>query len=133
MWGKTFFDKFMGDILHEKNNDHIMPRGRKRFPNAISSNLNNVNLQISSNHGGYTLQVKPWAFYKIMEGFILGVNSQEVSKVLSTSYFPDLGYWCIVWKVKTTKNWAAFKKHPLHTMPQGLEISCKSLTFFQYL
>ena len=41
--------------------------------NAFSSNLNTVNLH---------LKIKPRSFYKIMEGFILKVNSWEISKVV---------------------------------------------------
>ena len=60
MGGKTFYGgkNFLGQILGGRevvllgSSDQIMRRGRKSFTNALSGNLNSVNLKIFPGYGG---------------------------------------------------------------------------------
>ena len=100
--GQTFLGKFLGGCSIWGANDQIMPRGIESFTNAFSSNLGTVNLKIFSNHS----EIHTWRSCpgqcRIAEGFIIEVNSWEVSNIESHSVSPqvdpDLGYLCIIYK-----------------------------------
>ena len=94
--GQTFLGKFIEGCSIWGANDQIMPRGIESFTNAFSSNLGTVNLKIFSNHS----EIHTWRSCpgqcRIAEGFIIEVNSWEVSNIESHSVSPqvdpDLGY-----------------------------------------
>ena len=100
--GQTFLGKFIEGCSIWGANDQIMPRGIESFTNAFSSNLGTVNLKIFSNHS----EIHTWRSCpgqcRIAEGFIIEVNSWEVSNIESHSVSPqvdpDLGYLCIIYK-----------------------------------
>ena len=96
------------------------------FTNAFSSNLKTVykSWNFCQSQRDVHLKIKPWPVYRIMKVFILEVNSKlEDSKVVSYSAWP----WQIICKGNSkNRGMIALEKHPLHTMPHGLEIFCKA-------
>ena len=90
--------------------------------NAFSSNLKTVNLH---------LDIKSWPFYKIMKRFILNLfvkRFQMLSCSVSFTLTLTLGYWYIMWKVKT-RNRGMNLKSTLCTIPLEVGISCKACPF----
>ena len=77
MGGQTFLSKCTGELFYMGG---LMIRSYQgkggKFINAFPSNLNTVNLKIFPNYGGiFTWRWSPCS-YRIMEEFILEVNSQ---------------------------------------------------------
>ena len=79
--GTNYFDKFMGVggmvggfVLRRRTNDRIIPRWEERFINALSSNLNPVDLKVFRNHSG--IFISRWSRH----------NSIELWKDLSLRY-----------------------------------------------
>ena len=69
--GQTFRGKYMrGVVLHGGMIRSC--QGGENITNAFSNNLNTVNLKSFRTHGG---KIKPTPVYRIIEEFILEVNS----------------------------------------------------------
>ena len=70
--GTNYFDKFMGVggmvggfVLRRRTNDRIIPRWEERFINALSSNLNPVDLKVFPNHSG--IFISRWSRHNSIE------------------------------------------------------------------
>ena len=111
---KAFYDRWVNKhfwpnlwevaVLHEG----LMIRscqGQVSFTNALFSNLKSVNMKMFLQAKIFLrtwrdihLKIKPWPVYRIMEGFILEVNTLEVSQNVSWSAW----LWHIAWKSNST-------------------------------
>ena len=95
--------------------------------NTFSSNLNSLNLH---------LKIRPWPFYKIMKGFILKINSKEISKVASFSvpFMLNLTWGIDVLFEKLTVETEVWiwEKNPFHNASGGGDF-LQSLSFFEYI
>ena len=79
MWTNFVGKIYREIVLHGATNDQVIPWGRG-FRNKFSSNVNTKSEKFSQPWRNIHLKIKPWPFYRIMEGFILKVDSLEVKR-----------------------------------------------------
>ena len=103
-------------------------QGWGSFTNVFSSNLKTVykSWNFYQSWRDIHLKIKPWPVYRIMEVFILGIISWEVSKGVLCSALP----WHIICKINS-RNMRLHYKSTLCTLclPQGLGFHTKPVFF----
>ena len=119
---QTFFGKFIGgSCLHG-----LMQWGRKSFTNTFSSNLSSVNLKNFPGHGGRHNSNQYLELWKDLFMRLMVKRFQRLSQVLFRSCWTWPRVLIYFLKSKHQKQGNEFEKHPLHTIPLGLRISCKA-------
>ena len=123
-------ENLCGTVLHRRLMIRSC-RGRGSFTNVFSSNLKTVNLKIFANHVGiyiYTWRWSPDHTTQIWRDLFLRLIVYAFQRLCH--FQPDLD---ILFVKITTKIGDSIEKHPLHIMPQGFGVSCKTFTLMSWL
>ena len=89
-WTNFFGGNLWGIALYRGINDQIISVV-ETFKNVIPSNLQTKSKDFPQPVWDIHLEIKPWLFFRIIEGFILEVNSSEVLN--SSVQFPSCWTW----------------------------------------